>query len=56
MVTGAYLLKSFKFTLDTNFVVRSTFLQFADIAQLVEHCTENARVPSSSLGLSTQPH
>ena len=26
---------------------------FAEVAQLVEHCTENAGVPSSSLGLGT---
>ena len=26
---------------------------FAEVAQSVEHCTENAGVPSSSLGLGT---
>ncbi len=29
------------------------FLTIAEVAQLVEHMTENHRVPSSSLGLGT---
>ncbi len=56
MLNSDFFWNFLKFTLDTSFVVRYTFLQFAEIAQLVEHCTENARVASSSLALSTQPH
>jgi hypothetical protein len=44
----------------SNLIARSTGVgrtagPFAEVAQLVEHSTENAGVPSSSLGLGTQP-
>ncbi len=34
-------------------VILSPLFMFAEVAQLVEHATENCGVPSSSLGLGT---
>ena len=39
--------------LTQNVKEQSFTIDYAEIAQLVEHCTENAGVPSSSLGLGT---
>ncbi len=36
--------------MSSNLITRSVFVPHAEVAQAVEHSTENARVPSSSLG------